>query len=90
MLSADPKAVPATLVMPRITYDDALEMSHAGARVLHPGAIGPAVAKAIPIIVKNTFNPAAPGTLISAAPGTAAHAKLESGTMIGKLVLKGW
>src|SRR5258708_2435792 len=74
VLSADPKAVPTTLVMPRITYDEALEMSHAGAKVLHPGAIGPAVAKSIPIVVKNTFNAAAPGTLISSTPAAAAHA----------------
>jgi aspartokinase/homoserine dehydrogenase 1 len=74
VLSADPKAVPAALVMPRITYDAALEMSHAGAKVLHPATIGPAVAKSIPIVVKNSFNPAAPGTLISGAPAAAAHA----------------
>ena len=86
VLSADPRTVPATLVMPRITYDAALEMSHAGARVLHPATIGPAVAQSIPIVVKNTFNPAAPGTVISAAAGTA-DATAGSVTSIDGLTL---
>ena len=43
-------------------------MSHFGARVLHAGTIGPALARSIPIVIKNSFNPAAPGTLISRQP----------------------
>ena len=73
VLSADPKAIRSSLTIPRMTYDDALEMSHAGAKVLHPATIGPAVARAIPIAIRNTLNPAAPGTLISAAPPEAAQ-----------------
>jgi aspartokinase/homoserine dehydrogenase 1 len=68
VLSADPKTVPGTFVMPGITYDDALEMSHAGAKVLHPATIGPAIARSIPIVVKNTFNPDGRGTRISGTP----------------------
>src|SRR4051812_39029755 len=68
ILSADPKAIASSVAIPRLTYDDALEMSHAGARVLHPAAIGPAVARGIPIAIRNTLNPSAPGTMISAAP----------------------
>src|SRR6266850_1429874 len=43
-------------------------MASFGAKVLHVGTIGPAVAKSIPIVIKNTFNPAAPGTRISRKP----------------------
>jgi aspartokinase/homoserine dehydrogenase 1 len=67
VLSADPRVVPWSIAIPRMTYDDALEMSHAGAKVLHPASIGPAIDRAIPIAIRNTFNPGSPGTLISAA-----------------------
>ena len=68
VLSADPKAVSSAFVLPQMTYEEAIEMSHFGANVLHAGTIGPAVAKSIPIVIKNSFNPAAPGTLISRKP----------------------
>src|SRR4029077_1024534 len=68
VLSADPKAVSSAFVLPQMTYEEAREMSCFGAKVLHAGAIGPAVARSIPIVVKNSFNPAAPGTLISSQP----------------------
>ena len=68
VLSADPKAVSSAFVLPQMTYEEAMEMSYFGAKVLHAGTIGPAVAKSIPIVIKNSFNPAAPGTLISRKP----------------------
>ena len=64
VLSADPKTVPSAFVLPQITYQQAMEMSYFGAKVLHPAAVAPAVAKSVPIIIKNTLNPDAPGTLI--------------------------
>ncbi len=68
VLSADPKAVSSAFVLPQITYEEAMEMSYFGAKVLHAGTIGPAVAKSIPIVIKNSFNPTVPGTLISRRP----------------------
>lgn len=65
VLSADPRAVASAFVLPQITYEEAMELSYFGARVLHSSAIAPAVAKSIPILIKNTFNPAGSGTLIS-------------------------
>lgn len=65
VLSADPNVVPSAFVLPRITYEEAMELSYFGAKVLHPAAIAPAVAKGIPLLVKNTFRPNAPGTVIS-------------------------
>lgn len=64
VLSADPKAVPSAFVLPRMTYEEAMELSYFGAAVLHASTIGPAVARGIPIHIKNTMNPAAPGTVI--------------------------
>ena len=65
VLSADPRSVASAFTLPHLTYDEAAELAHFGAKVLHAGTIGPAAAKSIPIVIKNTFNPAAPGTLIS-------------------------
>ena len=65
VLSADPNVVASAFVLPRITYEEAMELSYFGAKVLHPAAIAPAVARGIPLLVKNTFRPEAPGTLIS-------------------------
>ena len=64
VLSADPKAVASASVLPHITYGQAHDLSFFGAKVLHPATIAPAVAADIPILIKNTFNPEAPGTLI--------------------------
>ena len=63
VLSADPKAVAPAFVLPQITYEEAMELSYFGAKVLHPAAIAPAVARRIPLLIKNTFHPEAPGTL---------------------------
>jgi aspartokinase/homoserine dehydrogenase 1 len=65
VLSADPRVVPSAFVLPTMTYEEAMELSYFGAKVLHSATIAPAVAKRIPILIKNTFNPAAPGTRIS-------------------------
>ncbi|HLX13502.1 MAG TPA: bifunctional aspartate kinase/homoserine dehydrogenase I [Bacteroidota bacterium] len=65
ILSADPAAVPTAFVLPHMSYEEAMELSYFGAKVLHSATLAPAVAKEIPILIKNTLNPAAPGTLIS-------------------------
>ena len=73
VLSADPRAVPSAFVLPHVSYEEAMELSYFGAKVLHSASIAPAVARAIPILIKNTFNPAAPGTLISRSRGAQEH-----------------
>jgi len=65
VLSADPAVVPAAFVIPRMSYEEAMEMSYFGAKVLHASTIAPAIAERIPIRIKNSLNPSAPGTLIS-------------------------
>ena len=65
IMSADPHAVPAAFVLPEMTFEEAMELSYFGAKVLHSATIAPAVAKNIPILIKNTMNPTAPGTMIA-------------------------
>lgn len=65
ILSSDPRAVPSAFVLPQMSYEEAMELSYFGAKVLHSATIAPAVAKKIPIRIKNTLNPSAPGTFIS-------------------------
>ena len=62
--SADPKRVRDARVLPYISYAEAMELSHAGARVLHPLAVQPAMKAGIPVLIKNSFNPEAKGTRI--------------------------
>jgi bifunctional aspartokinase / homoserine dehydrogenase 1 len=62
--SADPKRVRDARILPYISYAEAMELSHAGAKVLHPLAVQPAMKAGIPLLIKNSFNPAAPGTRI--------------------------
>jgi aspartokinase/homoserine dehydrogenase 1 len=69
VLSADPNHVPAAFTLPRISYEEAMELSYFGAKVLHSGAIAPAVARGIPILIKNTFQSSEPGTLIARGRG---------------------
>lgn len=66
VMSADPRKVKESFVLDNISYEEAMELSHFGAKVLHPKTMAPAIGKNIPIVIKNTFNPTAPGTLISA------------------------
>ncbi len=66
--TADPALVPSARVVPRISYQEAAEMAHFGAEVIHPKTMMPARRGGIPIRIKNTFKPTAPGTLVTARP----------------------
>jgi aspartokinase/homoserine dehydrogenase 1 len=64
MFTTDPRVVKKAFIIKTISYDEALELSHFGSKVIHPRTIAPALAKKIPIWIKNTFNPSFEGTLI--------------------------
>jgi bifunctional aspartokinase / homoserine dehydrogenase 1 len=66
VLTSDPRKVKKAYTLPTLSYAEAMEMSHFGAKVIYPPTIQPALAKNIPIYIKNTFNPTFIGTLISA------------------------
>jgi len=65
VMTADPGVVPDARVIERLSFDEVSEMAYFGAKVLHPKTMRPLVEKDIPLWVKNTFNPAYPGTRIS-------------------------
>ena len=62
--TADPRIVPNTRNISRISFEEAAEMAHFGAKVLHPMTIEPAVMKNIPVYVLNSMNPEGEGTAI--------------------------
>jgi aspartokinase/homoserine dehydrogenase 1 len=68
VLTADPRRVKKAFTLPTMTYREAMEMSHFGAKVIYPPTILPALAKSIPLVIKNTFNPSFSGTYISNQP----------------------
>jgi aspartokinase/homoserine dehydrogenase 1 len=64
MMTADPRLVPTAKAIPRISYQEAMELSHFGAKVIYPPTIQPVMKKKIPVWIKNTFAPVDEGTLI--------------------------
>ncbi len=96
MMTADPRFVKNVKEISHITYREAMELSHFGAKVIYPPTIQPVMAKGIPVLVKNTFSPDDAGTLIEAtSSGTAGIIRgitsidkitvlnLEGGGMVG-------
>lgn len=65
VLTADPRKVPQAFTIPTLTYAEAMEMSHFGAKVIYPPTIQPALKQHIPLYIKNTFNPGFAGSLVS-------------------------
>lgn len=65
MYTANPKRVKGAFPIENISYQEAMELSHFGAKVLYPPAIQPVLQKEIPLLIKNTFDPQAAGTYIS-------------------------
>ncbi len=68
VLTADPRRVKKAFTRTTMTYREAMEMSHFGAKVIYPPTILPALAKNIPLVIKNTFNPNFGGTFITNTP----------------------
>ncbi|NCT10669.1 MAG: bifunctional aspartate kinase/homoserine dehydrogenase I [Flavobacteriia bacterium] len=68
MFTANPTIVKQAFAIKEISYEEAMELSHFGAKVLYPPTIQPALRKEIPIRIKNTFEPENSGTLISNNP----------------------
>jgi aspartate kinase len=64
ILTADPRIVSGAQVVDKITYEAAAEMAYYGAQVLHPRAMQPCMKTGTPVLVKNSYNPDAPGTRI--------------------------
>ena len=64
-LAADPRVVPGARTIPRLSYAEAAELAYFGAKVLHPGTMQPAVQLGLPVRIRNSREPRAPGTAIT-------------------------
>lgn len=63
-MTADPRVISSAYVIPELSYVEAMELCNFGAKVIYPPTIYPVCIKNIPILIKNTFNPSAPGSVI--------------------------
>jgi aspartate kinase len=86
VMTANPRVVHGARTLPHMSYLEAAEMSYFGAKVLHPKTIAPAVEGGIPVRIKNTFAPDAPGTLITA-EAPPADTPIRAITAISRLAL---
>ncbi len=64
-MTADPRIISNTYVIDKLSFIEAMELCNFGAKVIYPPTIFPVFHKQIPVLIKNTFNPSAPGTFIS-------------------------
>lgn len=74
VMTANPREVKRAFTIPSLSYAEAMEMSHFGAKVIYPPTLQPALAKKIPLWIKNTFNPSFEGTYISDQVSSGKHA----------------
>jgi bifunctional aspartokinase / homoserine dehydrogenase 1 len=65
VLTADPRLVPGARTIPEISYREAAELAHFGAKVLHPKTLRAVTQSGIPVWIRNTFEPEHPGTKIT-------------------------
>lgn len=85
VLSADPNRAPEAIELARLSYAEACEMAYFGAKVIHPQTMFPAMARGIPLRIRNTFQPEHQGTLIAAEP--APEPPVKGVSTIGGLAL---
>jgi aspartokinase/homoserine dehydrogenase 1 len=87
VLSADPRIVPEAVPLPALSYREACELAYFGAKVIHPQTMTPAIARGLPILMRNTFHPAFPGTRIDADGDRAATGPVKGLTLGSGLAL---
>ncbi|MGC9342052.1 MAG: aspartate kinase, partial [Bacteroidales bacterium] len=86
-MTADPRKVSKAYVINSLSYSEALELSHFGAKVLYTPTLHPAYKKDIPIKIRNTFNPEADGTLISREGGNGTESPIKGISSIDSIDL---
>lgn len=87
VLSADPRRVPEAVVLESMSYAEAIELAYFGAKVLHPRTMEPAVARGIPIWIRNTFNPSHPGTRIDRGGGPPGKSAVKGFSTVDAIAL---
>ncbi len=91
MMTADPRVVKTARVIEKLSYEEAMELSHFGAKVIYPPTIQPVMEKGIPLRIKNTLQPQDAGTLITVDDGNGGKTVqgLSSITHLALVNLKG-
>jgi len=87
VMTADPRVVPTARSLHQLSYEEVAELAYYGAKVLHPKTVTPAVAKKIPVLVLNTFQPEHPGTRILEHSNSEDHGTVKAVTAIRGLNL---
>jgi len=85
VMSADPRLVPQAEVLGSLSYNEAMELAYFGAKVIHPATMTPAIRHGIPVTIRNTFNPSAPGSRIS--PESSTDVPVKGFASIGEMAL---
>ena len=86
-MTADPRVINKAYTIPELTYSEAMELSHFGAKVIYPPTILPVYQQGIPILIKNTFKPDHDGTLISRAAKTPKERPIKGISSISSIAL---
>jgi bifunctional aspartokinase / homoserine dehydrogenase 1 len=86
-MTADPRIISKAYTIPELTYSEAMELSHFGAKVIYPPTILPVYQKRIPILIKNTFEPEHQGTRITQSPVNGADRIIKGISSISGIAL---
>jgi aspartokinase/homoserine dehydrogenase 1 len=87
VMSADPREVPGAFPLPELSYDELLELSHWGAKVMHAAAVRPLREKSIPLHIKSTMAPADHGSVVSKESGSSAARPVRGVASVDRAVL---
>jgi len=87
VMTADPRVVPNAFSLREMSYSELMELSHFGAKVVYPPTVQPARDSGIPIVIRNTFNPEFPGTMIRHGVQPAAGIPIRGISSIHKVAL---
>lgn len=86
-MTADPRVISKAYTIPELTYSEAMELSHFGAKVIYPPTILPVYQEGIPIRIKNTFKPENEGTLILSSAQTPKERPIKGISSISGITL---
>ncbi|MEM9554573.1 MAG: bifunctional aspartate kinase/homoserine dehydrogenase I [Acidobacteriota bacterium] len=86
VMSADPRIVDNAFAQPHLSFAELMELSHFGAKVVYPPTVHPARSRDIPLLIKNTFEPDHPGTLVTAT-APAAEAPVRGISTVDRVAL---
>ena len=86
-MTADPKVIRKAYTIPVLSYTEAMELSNFGAKVIYPPTILPVYKKGIPVYIKNTLRPEAPGTLITGSSSNGKERPIKGISSISRIAL---